>query len=97
MRFKVGFAMGCAVGIWAASKASQLQRVGAGPKRNGPAANGSRTEAVTADKVRAISDLARARLGDLLESPISGVARDRMTELIGASLSGATASARWPR
>ena len=97
MKFKVGFVMGCAAGYWAASKASQLQQVGAGPARSRPAANGARAEAVSAEKVRAISDLAKARLGDLLESPMGGVARDRVTELIGASLSGAATPARWPR
>jgi len=98
MRFKVGFVMGCAVGYWAASKATQLHQLGAGPKRDNPKpAAAPRVDAVNAEKMRAISDLARARLGELLDSPISGVARERVTELIGASLSGAASTARWPR
>ena len=101
MRFRVGFVMGCGAGYWAASKASQLLGLGIAPKGRGPRVVDSRADAVSAEKVRAISDLARARLGDLLDSPIGGVARDRVTELIGASLSGVgrpiDTTARWPR
>lgn len=100
MRFKVGFVMGCAMGFMAAQKASQLQQLGNGPRRARPKAAAGRGESINSEKVKAISDLARARLQDLLESPIGGVTRDRVTELIGASLGASRAidtTARWPR
>jgi hypothetical protein len=82
MRFGLGFAVGCAVGALVATKASQLHRLDA------PHARTHRDVEVTAEKVRAIGDLARERFTTILDSPSGEAARERVTELIGASLAG---------
>ncbi|MGA8680579.1 MAG: hypothetical protein ABSB54_02625 [Acidimicrobiales bacterium] len=88
MRFKVGFVLGCAAGAWAASKASQLKKSGH-PRADWPRVASSRAEAVnaeaTAERVRALGDLARDRFSGLLASPLGGLARARMGEMLSAS------------
>ena len=83
MRFKAGFVVGCAVGAWTVTKASQLQRLGVGTRRIP-----RRDFEVSAEKVRALGDLARERLTTFLDSPAGEATRERVTELIGASLAG---------
>lgn len=98
MKFKTGFLLGAAAGAWAVSKASQLQRGGSAPAR------GSSGSDEAAEKIRALSGLARERVADLVDGPLGTMARDRIAELIGASLGGRSirgdgtidASARWP-
>jgi hypothetical protein len=85
MRFKVGFFLGCAAGAWAASKASQLRRTEPG-RGDWPRVASSRIDAVnaeaTAERVRAIGDLARERLTGFLDSPIGDAARARVAEML---------------
>ncbi|MGH9129362.1 MAG: hypothetical protein ACRDY2_10475 [Acidimicrobiales bacterium] len=113
MKFKTGFLAGAAVGVWAANKAGQLQRLGIGMKSGGQkGSKGSqRTSSATADqaaeKVKALGDLAKERLSGLIEGPLGEVARERVADLIHSSLSGGASSrsgedpidtkARWPR
>ncbi|MHB8245563.1 MAG: hypothetical protein ACYDGN_09465 [Acidimicrobiales bacterium] len=102
MKFRTGFVVGAAVGAWAASKASGLQR-----GRRRPPAKGSGVPAAdeAAEKLRAFSGLARERLADIVEGPLGNMARERIAEVISSTLSGAKSSgngtvdttARWPR
>jgi hypothetical protein len=102
MGFRVGFVAGCAVGMWAAVKAAQLQRLGVQPARRWPGSVSSRATPtanpeVTAEKLRALGDLARERVTSLVGD--RGTARqDRIAGLLGASLREGPdrASARWP-
>ncbi len=97
MKFKTGFLLGAAAGAWAVSKASQLQR-------GGSAARGVAGSEETAEKIRALSGLARERVADLVDGPFGTMARDRIAELIGASLGGRSGrgngtidtNAHWP-
>lgn len=84
MKFKVGFLLGAAAGAWLANKASDLQH-GDGRPATSPAVAADEAAA----KLKALSGLARERLTDLIEGPIGTMARDRLTEAIGSSLSGA--------
>jgi hypothetical protein len=102
MRFKMGFVTGCAVGAWTAAKAAQLRRLGVQPDdHRWPRVVGSRAGAVnaevTAEKLRALGDLARVRVGSLVgERPTPNY--DRIVSLLGASLRDGSAKAisRWP-
>ena len=89
MRFKTGFLLGCAAGAWAVSKASQLKHSD-GVRADWPRVASSRAEHVnaeaTSERVRAFGDLARERFNGFLESPLGGVARDRLTEMVSSSL-----------
>jgi hypothetical protein len=88
MRFKTGFFLGCAAGAWAASKASELKQ-GDHSQADWPRVASSRAEGVTAearaDRVRALSELARERFNGLLDTPIGGIARDRLVEMVSSS------------
>ena len=100
MRFRAGFVVGCAVGGWVVTKASHLQRLGVAPRRGA-----ARDVDATAEKLRALGDLARERFTTFLDSPAGEATRERVTELIGASLAGVGSSlsrpidtsASWPR
>lgn len=89
MRFKLGFVVGAAAGAWAASKAAKLRRADdtdqSWPRVVGSRAKGVNAEA-TAEKVRAISDLARERVNGFMDSPMGGVARQRVTDILTSSL-----------
>jgi hypothetical protein len=89
MRFKTGFLVGCAAGAWAVSKASQLRHTDAA-QADWPTAAGSQAEHVNveaaSERVRALGDLARERFNGFLESPLGGVARDRLAEMVSSSL-----------
>ncbi|MGH9304180.1 MAG: hypothetical protein ACRDZ5_07180 [Acidimicrobiales bacterium] len=85
MRFKFGFMVGCAAGAWAVSKVVQLRKVGIVP---GAASRSNGTGDLTAEKARAIGDLAKERLTTFLDSPAGGVAMRRFTEVVADSLSG---------
>jgi hypothetical protein len=88
MRFKVGFFLGCAAGAWAASKASQLKQSDQ-PRADWPRVASSRADAVasdaTAERVRALGELARERVNGFLDSPLGGIARARMAEMLSSS------------
>jgi hypothetical protein len=101
VRFKTGFLIGAAVGAWAARKA------GSAVSSSGVAQSLGGDEA--AEKLRALSGLAKERLGDIMDGPLGAVARERFADLIGASIgnkagsssqgkngSPIDASARWP-
>jgi hypothetical protein len=89
MRFKTGFFLGCAAGAWAASKASQLKG-GGNAQVDWPRVASSRAEhlsaEVSAERVRALGDLARERLNGFLGSPLGEMARGRLTEIVSSSL-----------
>jgi hypothetical protein len=89
MRFKTAFLLGCAAGAWAASKAAQLKQ-GDGARADWPRVATSRAEHVnaeaTAERARAISDLARERFNDFLDTPLGAMARDRLAEAVSSSL-----------
>ena len=109
MKFKTGFLLGAAAGAWAVNKASELQR----GRRPAAARSNSAAAEEASEKLRALSGLARERLSDLVEGPIGNMARDRIADLIGSSLSGGRSSssvnperngngtidtdARWPK
>jgi hypothetical protein len=97
MRFKIGFVVGCAAGAWAASKVAELRHVET-PDNSWPRVVGSRAKnlsaEVAADKVRAVSDLARERMNFLMDSQLGGVARQRVTEIITTTLRPSPAADR---
>jgi hypothetical protein len=85
----VGFVAGCAVGVVAAVKAAQLQRVGVQPGERWPSSVNSRAAGVsaevTAEKLRALGDLAKERVTGLVGE--RGMAKhDRLAGLISSSL-----------
>jgi hypothetical protein len=86
MRFKTGFLVGCATGLYLTRKVRQLQdplgghRAIAAPgsqwlRQSGPSLF---TGDVRAEKVLALGDLARTRARDLLQGPVGKLARDRV-------------------
>jgi len=89
MRFKTGFFLGCAAGAWAVGKASHLKRSD-DTEAEWPTVASSRAEHMsaeaTAERVRAFGDLAKERFNGFLESPIGGMARDRLADMVGSSL-----------
>ena len=89
MKFRTGFLVGAAVGAWAVRKAAELQNGQSGFSR--PA---SPLGDEPAEKLKALSDIARERLSDLIEGPIGNLARDRIGELIGASLGSGRSGSR---
>jgi hypothetical protein len=87
MKFKVGFLLGAAAGVWAANKASELQH---GPGSARPAtAPPPATADEAAEKLKALSGLARERITTIAGGPLGNLARERLTEAISSSLSGA--------
>jgi hypothetical protein len=89
MRFRAGFVVGCAVGGWAVVKVVQLQRPGVAVHQNGSRSAAPHPSVdLTVEKVRALGDLARERLTSILDSPVGETAKQRVTDLIGASLAG---------
>ncbi len=89
MKFKIGFLLGAAAGAWVANKASELQH---GPDAR-PSMSAGSTADDAADKLKALTGLARERFSGFIEGPIGNAARDRLTDVIGASLSGSRTSA----
>jgi hypothetical protein len=98
MRFKTGFLVGCAAGVYLTQKARRLRAPLAGPTWvTVPASDwrlqgrsGSLAADLTAEKVRALGDLARERASDLLRGPMGDLARERAIALF----EGAIASQR---
>ncbi len=89
MRFKTGFLVGCATGLYLTHKARQLSAPVMGRsqlasvtsdwlRHNG---TGARAAEMKAEKVLALGDLARARAGDLLRGPVGNRARERVIAL----------------
>jgi|ERR1019366_849711 hypothetical protein len=89
MRFRTGFVMGCATGLYLTKKARQLRTPLAG--RGGVSAAGTQwlrqsgpglfTGDLKAEKVLALGDLARERARDLLRGPVGNLARERVIAL----------------
>jgi hypothetical protein len=89
MRFKTGFMLGCATGLYLTRKVRQLQGPLAGRgsmsapssqwlRQSGPSLL---TGDLKADKVLALGDLARERARDLLRGPVGNLARERVINL----------------
>jgi hypothetical protein len=89
MRFKTGFVVGCATGLYLTRKVRQLQGPLAGRRpisspssqwlrQSGPSLLSSD---VKAEKVLALGDLARQRARDLLRGPMGNLARERVIAL----------------
>jgi hypothetical protein len=81
MKFRTGFVLGCAAGLYATRKARQLR----GPLAGGttlvaPAEWPRRASAslVSSEKVRALGDLARERATDVFRGPVGDLARERV-------------------
>ncbi|MGA2530341.1 MAG: hypothetical protein ABSG36_14445 [Acidimicrobiales bacterium] len=95
MRFKAGFLLGCATGLYLTRKARQLQGPLAG--RRPLAAPGSQwlrqsspgilTGDLKAEKVLALGDLARERARDLARGPVGNLARERVIALFEEAIS----------
>lgn len=84
----MGFVAGCAVGVWAAAKAAQLQRLGVRPDRlSGLLSSRAATAGpeVKAEKLRALGDLAIERVTSLVGDR-GALKHDRIVGLIGSSL-----------
>ncbi len=75
--------LGAAAGAWAVSKASELRKA----RRTGAGTASAADDA--AERLRALSGLARERLAEVMEGPIGTVARERLADIIGSSISGA--------
>jgi hypothetical protein len=88
VKFKTGFLLGAAAGAWAASKASELQK----GRRPGSGAGPVTEDA--AERLRALTGLARERLAEVMEGPVGNAARERLADLIGSSISGAVRGSR---
>jgi hypothetical protein len=89
MRFKTGFVLGCATGLYLTRKVRQLQGSLAGPRpisstssqwlrQSGPSLLSGD---IKAEKVLALGDLARERARDLLRGPMGNLARERVIAL----------------
>ena len=89
MRFRTGFVVGCATGLYLTKKARQLRAPLAG--RTGVSAPGTQwlrqsgpgllSGDLKAEKVLALGDLARVRARDLLRGPVGNLARERAIAL----------------
>ncbi len=89
MRFKTGFVLGCATGLYLTRKVRQLRGPLAG-RETVPPASSSRlrqsglsliTSDPKAEKVLALGDLARQRARDIIGGPVGEVARQRVIAL----------------
>jgi hypothetical protein len=89
MRFKTGFVLGCATGLYVTRKVRQLQGPLAGRRPVGSSSSQWPRQArpsllsadLRADKVLALGDLARERARDLVRGPIGNIARERVIAL----------------
>jgi len=101
MRFKTGFVVGCATGLYLTRKVRQLRGPLAGSRpvaaagsqwlrHSGPSVLGAdlRTE-----KVLALGDPARVRAKDLLGGPVGNLARERVIALFEDAVSSQRAEA----
>ena len=95
MRFKTGFVVGCATGLYLTHKVRQFQGPLAG--RGPVSASGSKwlrqnspsilSGDLKADKVLALGDLARERARDLLRGSVGNLARERAISLFEEAVS----------
>ena len=100
MRFRTGFVVGCAAGVYLTRKARQLLTPIAGRQLDVPTpdwlghnSSNVRTAELKADKVLALGDLARARASDLLRGQLGNVARERVIALFESAISPQRADA----
>jgi hypothetical protein len=102
--------MGAAAGAWAVNKASELQRGRRGAPQKAWERPGGQAAEETAEKLRALTGLARERLSEVMEGPVGNIARERLADLISSSITGSRpgrtsangsdtidTTARWPR
>jgi hypothetical protein len=102
MRFRTGFVVGCATGLYLTRKVRQLGGPLAGRGRvAAPSAQWLRQSGpgllsgdLKAEKVIALGDLARARAKDLLRGPVGNLARERAIALFEDALALQRAQAR---
>ena len=100
MRFKTGFVIGCAAGIYLTQKARQLRSPLAtrawtsAPASKRLAEDGSaRFSEARAEKVLALGDLAMERAGDLVRGPLGDLARERVIALFEGAITSQRAEA----
>ena len=101
MRFKTGFVVGCAAGVYLTQKARQLRAPLAGRTWvTAPASDWLRQDVpgafpleLRAEKVRALGDLARERATDLLRGPVGDLARERVIALFEGAIASQRAEA----
>ena len=94
MRFKTGFVLGCAAGVYVTQKVRQLRAPLAGPTWMAappsdwrrPSVPGKLGGEMSVEKVRAIGDLARERATDLLRSPVGDLAHERVIALFESAI-----------
>ena len=96
MKFRTGFVVGCAVGLYATRKAQQLRGPLAGrttlvapgewPLSTPSAARSSFAADVASDKVRALGTLARERASDVLRGPVGDLAKERVVAMFESVL-----------
>ena len=100
MRFKTGFVVGCATGLYLTRKVRQLRGPLAGnrpvavpgwPRHGGLSLI---TADPKADKVLAIGDLARQRARDLVRGPVGDLARQRVIALFEEAIASQRRRAR---
>jgi hypothetical protein len=101
MRFKTGFVVGCATGLYLTRKVRQLQGPLSGRRpvaaarsqwlrQGGPSLLSADLKA---DKVLALGDLAWARARDLLQGPVGNLARERVIALFEDAIAAQRAEA----
>jgi hypothetical protein len=99
MRFKTGFIVGCAAGVYVTHKARELRAPLTGRWVKAPAGRARQESAAAlvaelkAEKVRALGDLARERAGDLLRGPVGDLARERVIALFEGAIATQRADA----
>ena len=103
MRFKTGFLVGCAAGVYLTQKVRHLRAPLAGRTWVAVPASGWRPPGrsaahwprdLTAEKVRALGDLARERASDLLRGPMGDLARERAIALFEGAIASQRAGGR---
>ena len=85
MKFKTGFLVGAAAGLWAAKRAGVLDSRKATSAVSAARAAGTGGVEQTAEKLRALSGLARERVIGMVDGPIGEMTRGRLADLLGAS------------
>ncbi|MGD0874988.1 MAG: hypothetical protein ABSA14_08345 [Acidimicrobiales bacterium] len=94
MRFRTGFVVGCAAGVYLTRKARQVHAPIASRQRSAPtlewvgrSSPSVRAAELKAEKMLALGDLARERASDLLRGPVGNLARERVVAIFESAVS----------